>query len=518
MTAADYLVNQVKEGLVANDQGQLDRAVSDAIRALGTRLPVDKAEDLADELYNQKRWAPLVRFTDALSALDSSPTIRKYLYQGLVETGARRAAERLAADMLADESVPVRERSELHGLVGRVNKDAWLLEDGGDAALDLALTAYRAGYDLGVDPLWHGVNILALQFQSGRDFDDDLLPDQLLAVAEGGDQHPWSLATQVELRAGFRIGDPLPVVEALLAHEACNPKVISALHRQLADVWKRPGDDPVILKLAAAEFTDPGEVDIVVPAGGATPTDGDYEKYFGADRPVELDLYLTGAERARSVAKVSLQGQGIGTAFVMRGTDLHATLPDGPVLVTNEHVIEMPEPPDGIDAPTHPIAADEVDIEFEFGPGGEPVHLASARPVWWSHRTDLDVCVLVTDDPAIAQFPTVPVARRTPRPRPGVYVYVIGHPLGGELSVSIRGNDLTGGDKVRLHYTAPTERGSSGSPVFDADWELVAVHHMGKKDLPTVDGRGVHQANEGMTIEAIQKQMAERPPDLGAGG
>ena len=32
---------------------------------------------------------------------------------------------------------------------------------------------------------------------------------------------------------------------------------------------------------------------------------------------------------------------------------------------------------------------------------------------------------------------------------------------------------------VLLRYTVPTGRGSSGSPKFDGDWRLVALHHAG---------------------------------------
>ena len=32
---------------------------------------------------------------------------------------------------------------------------------------------------------------------------------------------------------------------------------------------------------------------------------------------------------------------------------------------------------------------------------------------------------------------------------------------------------------TRVRYTLPTEPGSSGSPVFDGDWSLIALHHSG---------------------------------------
>ena len=41
--------------------------------------------------------------------------------------------------------------------------------------------------------------------------------------------------------------------------------------------------------------------------------------------------------------------------------------------------------------------------------------------------------------------------------------------------------------KPFFHYEADTERGSSGSPVFNDQWEIVALHHSG---VPKTNARG----------------------------
>jgi endonuclease G len=45
------------------------------------------------------------------------------------------------------------------------------------------------------------------------------------------------------------------------------------------------------------------------------------------------------------------------------------------------------------------------------------------------------------------------------------------------LSFSINDNLLLGYDGRWVHYRAPTKGGRSGSPVFNQDWELIALHH-----------------------------------------
>ena len=82
-------------------------------------------------------------------------------------------------------------------------------------------------------------------------------------------------------------------------------------------------------------------------------------------------------------------------------------------------------------------------------------------------------------------------------------VYVIGHPQGGTLSISIQDNRVVDVKAPKLHYRAPTEPGSSGSPVFNQDWELVALHHAGSKEMRSLSGEGVREANEGIWISAI---------------
>ena len=61
-----------------------------------------------------------------------------------------------------------------------------------------------------------------------------------------------------------------------------------------------------------------------------------------------------------------------------------------------------------------------------------------------------------------------------------------------------------------MHYRTPTEPGSSGSPVFNSKWEVVALHHAGSQNAPRLHGRGEYQANEAITLRAICQAIAVR--------
>ncbi|HEY5990718.1 MAG TPA: DNA/RNA non-specific endonuclease, partial [Streptosporangiaceae bacterium] len=59
----------------------------------------------------------------------------------------------------------------------------------------------------------------------------------------------------------------------------------------------------------------------------------------------------------------------------------------------------------------------------------------------------------------------------------GDFVTIVQHPEGQKKQVALRDNRIVDVFDEFLHYEADTEPGSSGSPVFNDQWELVALHH-----------------------------------------
>jgi len=67
---------------------------------------------------------------------------------------------------------------------------------------------------------------------------------------------------------------------------------------------------------------------------------------------------------------------------------------------------------------------------------------------------------------------------------------------------------------TRLHYLADTMGGSSGSPVFNRKWEVVALHHSGKPYPPEVEANDSKErktrVNEGIPIRDIMEDFKKR--------
>jgi hypothetical protein len=92
----------------------------------------------------------------------------------------------------------------------------------------------------------------------------------------------------------------------------------------------------------------------------------------------------------------------------------------------------------------------------------------------------------------------------------GTPLFIVQHPKGNPLKLAFDTDAVIGvfGDGQRVRYKTNTEPGSSGSPVFDENWNLVALHHSGDPE-----GRLPPQYNEGIPMSAILALLKQRQVD-----
>jgi hypothetical protein len=84
-------------------------------------------------------------------------------------------------------------------------------------------------------------------------------------------------------------------------------------------------------------------------------------------------------------------------------------------------------------------------------------------------------------------------------------ILIVQHPEGTPMKLALDTQAVVGlnGNGTRIRYRTNTDPGSSGSPVFTMDWDLVALHHYGdpKWENP--------QFNQGVPIELIRQRIVK---------
>ncbi len=90
-------------------------------------------------------------------------------------------------------------------------------------------------------------------------------------------------------------------------------------------------------------------------------------------------------------------------------------------------------------------------------------------------------------------------------------VLIMQHPLGSPLKLAIDTLIGLNANGTRLRYTTNTEPGSSGSPCFDVNWNLIALHHSGDAGFEPLH-RPTY--NEGIPIGKISGQLAKEGIEL----
>jgi V8-like Glu-specific endopeptidase len=256
------------------------------------------------------------------------------------------------------------------------------------------------------------------------------------------------------------------------------------------------------LRARAERLLSKGEVDPealapVPPDGGQARPAVVFERILGAASELQSVNFLArGARAASAVARISVvedgRRAGFGTGFLV-GERL---------LLTNHHVL-----PDVVTA-----TGSFAEFDFEADADGVP------EPV---DPYDLAPDELFVTDPEL-DYTLVAVAVGSDGRRPGTVhgwlkliaqqgkivigepVNVVGHPDGRPKEIAVRDNALLNQLPQFLHYRTDTEPGNSGSPVFNDQWEVVALHHAG---VPDPDGEG-WIANEGARVSAILRHLA----------
>jgi len=513
--------------------------VLDRLRGTAGDGDLATARTVARRLRGMREFRMLARVGEAVGR--QSPTdavVRCWYGQALIETGQATAAIDVLHPLA--KKLPRTDASwpEAQGLIGRAYKQIFF--DARDKhapaareALKQAVTAYRAVMEApGASWTWQGINVVAvlaaarrLKIRVAPGVDHVALARQVL---RGLEQVPvdkrdeWHAATAAEAylaledweNVASRLGVYIVNADVTAFH-------LASTLRQFTEVWGL-GDDrhhgqPLLAILQAQLMQKPGGCLEFTQAEASrlqtspVPT-GRLEAILGHDGPRTYRWMLMGLERAKSVAAIELRGlRRHGTGFLMRARDLGLDR-DDLVVLTNHHVVNAQASGEAI----HPADAEVV---FE---ALSPVQRIDVDDVPWSSPPDRHDAAILTLKSQPQGVQPLAAARALPVLDEPQRVYVIGYPGGRELAFSLQDNELLDHEAppagkpvidgvARLHYRAPTEGGSSGSPVFNDEWGVIGLHHLGgKQGVSRLNGKpGTYGANEGLWIRAI---IDERKP------
>jgi len=196
-----------------------------------------------------------------------------------------------------------------------------------------------------------------------------------------------------------------------------------------------------------------------------------------APEPEWLDVgaLMQAAKRARSVCRVEVGATHMTGTGVLVGSDL---------VLTNYHVLGIE-----LGTPVATLAERAPSTVLRFGAfsargatpqDGQQVKLAAEKPIVAS-SPEYDFVLLRTDGSISKAADVEPFGQLGRAPTVRDALYVLQHPQGGPMKLGLSTSGITWVDpgKVTLQYTTRVASGSSGSPCFDADWNLTALHHAG---------------------------------------
>jgi V8-like Glu-specific endopeptidase len=226
----------------------------------------------------------------------------------------------------------------------------------------------------------------------------------------------------------------------------------------------------------------------------------------------------------RQVCRISF-GNGatpIGSGFLI-----------GPsAVMTNYHVMQRV-----IEGPVKP---EEVRVQFDFAtkPSGEIdngtlVKLTSKKEQWLIDRSEntewdrlgtgdpptkdqLDYAVIRLDrdigkqpvratvDPDAKVRSWIDITKHGDLPAADTPVYIVQHPKGSTMKFAWQTKSAIGpaGNGNRFRHRTNTEKGSSGSPTFNGNWDLIALHNSGDPDFTHPAGW-----NQGIPMKLIVDRL-----------
>lgn len=224
-----------------------------------------------------------------------------------------------------------------------------------------------------------------------------------------------------------------------------------------------------------------------------------FERYIGTNDLLPINYLLSGYLHARAVGQVRYYDKQAGKTASATG---FMVSPD--LMMTNHHVFPVSDLAGFMELIEDPTIEFGYEYDLE-GRRSEPVvHELDPASFFHTHEgLDLAlVAVRTTDRSArrkIQEQGYLVLNGQLGKAGLGDYATIIQHPDGRDKQIALRNNEIIDLTQPNvLIYVSDTAPGSSGAPVFNNEWQLIALHSAG---VPNKNAEGQYVDKDNQIIE-----------------
>lgn len=224
-----------------------------------------------------------------------------------------------------------------------------------------------------------------------------------------------------------------------------------------------------------------------------------FERYVGNNDLVSVNYFEVGLKRARSVGRLSYfdnieMKPAVATGFLIS--------PD--LVVTNRHVFPS------LDA----FKDGKIEFDYRYDINGSEmtkIVFALDPAKFYYSNEELDLCLIGVRDKdntgqhSIRERGFLVLNKKIGKAGVGDFATIIQHPEGHYQQISLRENEILDISRPdALIYESDTARGSSGSPVFNDQWQVIALHSAG---VSKKNEAGQYLDEDDQVIEPIEGRI-----------
>lgn len=220
---------------------------------------------------------------------------------------------------------------------------------------------------------------------------------------------------------------------------------------------------------------------------------------MGRSTLLPVNFLARGVQKSKAVGKVEIKmgsnRVNVGTGFLFKVKEI-----DDLFFITNYHVI----------GDRKDINRTRIIFDYELDINGNSLasksfYIDENGPWYSSPVNECDAAIFKLLDEHNELEPYSYIQLKEVNIAKNDFVNIIQHPGGEMKQISLYHNIVTNADERVVQYLTDTLKGSSGSPVFNSDWEVIALHHSGggKKEGEPRLPLGIKSRNEGIYINRI---------------